>query len=299
MIINTAGLSAVFTGFKKIFQNALKGAPSQWKTVATLVPSSTETNLYAWLGQFPQLREWVGDRVIKNMVSNNYSLPNKDFESTVGVKRTKILDDTYGTMSTIFAEMGAAAARHPDEIVFALLLIGTTELCYDGQPFFDADHPIVVDGVATTVSNYDSTSGGSGKLWVVMDTSRPLKPMIFQKREDYKFQTFKSDNDMHVFMRNEYLYGVDARVVPGFGLWQLAYGSINELTGDNFDLASSALRDLDSDEGKPLGIKPTHIVVGNSNRIRARDIFETEKLASGASNPNYKEVIVIDSPWME
>ena len=41
----------------------------------------------------------------------------------------------------MFEEMGRAAATHPDELVFETVANGFTEECFDGQPFFDTDHP--------------------------------------------------------------------------------------------------------------------------------------------------------------
>ena len=34
---------------------------------------------YAWLGNVPQLREWLDERQIKSMAEYNYNLINKDF----------------------------------------------------------------------------------------------------------------------------------------------------------------------------------------------------------------------------
>jgi phage major head subunit gpT-like protein len=292
MIINTSNLATLFQSYNAAFKKGLKLGETEWQSIATLVPSSSESNLYAFLGQFPKLRKWIGDRIIKSMATHDYSVKNEDFESTVGVSRNKIDDDQYGVFSTLFEEMGYAAKVHPDEIIFALLLLGESELCYDGQPFFDANHP-VKGGVA---SNYDSSGGGN--LWCLMDTKRPLKPMIFQKRQDYKFQAFTKMSDEHVFKTKEFVYGVDARVNAGFGLWQLAYGSKNTLNQTNFDAYQQAMMELKSDEGRPLGVKPNLLVCGPSNHAAARSLILTEKLANGATNPLYKAVDVHVSPYM-
>jgi len=296
MIINTANLTSIFTNYKDSFKTAFERAETDWDRIATMIPSSTEISLYAWLGQFPKLREWLGSRVIKNMVANDYSLTNKDFEATIAVKRTKILDDTFGVFSPLFAEMGFSAKLHPDELVFTELAAGATNLCYDGQPFFNASHPTVVDEVASTASNYDVTGGGN--LWALMDTKRPLKPLIWQKRQEYNFQTFQDPRDQSVFMNNEYVYGVDGRSVAGYGLWQMAYGSLNTLNGTNVDNYIETMMALKSDEGKPLGIKPDLLVCGPSNWAEARDLMELSRLSNGASNPHFQMMKVLVSPQM-
>lgn len=296
MILNMANLATLFRSYNAAFKNAFAQAESVAMKVATEIPSSTEANLYAFLGQFPKMREWIGDRVIKNMASHAYTVTNKPYESTVGVPVPSIEDDTYGVFTPIIQEMAYAAKLHPDELVFALLASGATDLCYDGQPFFSASHPIVVNGVATTTSNYDAVGGGN--LWAVMDTRRPLKPLIYQKRKDYKFVAMNQEHDENVFKSNEILYGVDGRCAAGYGLWQLAYGSLNTLNSTNLDAAVTAMMGLKSDEGKPLGIRPNLLVVGPSRRAAARDLIDVSALASGASNPNYKEMDILVSPHL-
>ena len=58
---------------------------------------------------------------------------------------------------------------------------GTVDLCYDGQPFFNANHPVGT-GV---VSNIDSAGGGD--YWYLLDTRNVIKPIVFQMRQDYEF----------------------------------------------------------------------------------------------------------------
>lgn len=284
MLINNQNLSTLTIAYNAAFKQGFTKAETTYEKVATNVPSKSASNLYPFLGQFPKLREWIGDRHIKNMQAYSYTLVNKDFEATVSVDRNDILDDTYGVYTPLMEELGYAAKRHPDEQVYGKLALGATDLCYDGQPFFDANHPMG----GTTYSNYDSTGGGN--LWMVMDTRHPLKPMIWQRRADYNFVTLNRPTDENVFMRKEYLYGVDGRGVAGFGFWQFAYGSLNTLNGTNLDAAVTALQSLKGDEGKPLGIKPNLLVVGPSNRVAARDTILKELGTAGESNPNYKEL---------
>ncbi|EOW9251042.1 TPA: Mu-like prophage major head subunit gpT family protein, partial [Vibrio cholerae] len=226
-----------------------------------------------------------------------YSLTNKKFEATEGIPRDYIEDDTYGVMMPKFQDMGYAAESHPDEMTFALLASGFTTKCYDGQFFFDTDHPVGEEGQATSVSNMQA---GSGKPWFLLDTSRPLKPLIYQKRKDYNL-TNKSDasNSDHVYMLDEFLYGVDARGNWGFGFWQQAFASKATLDETNFDSAVQKMMEFKSDKGRPLGIKPSLLVVGPSNRAAARALIETERKANGADNQNYKAVELLVVPWLE
>jgi len=62
-----------------------------------------------------------------------------------------------------------------------------------------------------------------------------------------------------VFWRDEYIYGVRANA--GFGLWQLAFGSKEALTADNYEAARQAMMALKGDGGRPLNILPDTLVV--------------------------------------
>jgi phage major head subunit gpT-like protein len=297
MIVNQQNLQALFTGFKAAFNTGFRTSEIYWPKIATMVPSSTSVELYAWLGQFPRLREWIGDRVIKSMEAHNYSIKNKSFESTIGVNRDNIEDDSYGIFNPMFQEMGYSAATHPDELIFQLIALGFTTACYDGQYFFDGDHPVKnSDGKTTSVSNVHLANGG--QPWYLLDTRRPLKPLIFQKRREYAFTSMVNMQDEAVFMRKEYRYGVDARANVGFGFWQQAFGSQEQLVPAAFNDAYDSMMAFKSDEGRPLGIMPNLLVVGPSNREYANECIKAERLANGASNTNRDLVDVMVVPWL-
>lgn len=84
-------------------------------------------------------------------------------------------------------------------------------------PRFDSDHPVK----GSSVSNMQA---GSQPAWFLIDTSRSIKPFIFQERSPYELTNLVNPTDENVFMRDEYLYGVRARANAGFGIWQLAFG---------------------------------------------------------------------------
>lgn len=294
IIINQANLGNLFTGFKAAFNTGFRSSAPMFEKVATVVPSNNASEDYAWLGQWPQLREWIGDRQVKNLAANKYNIKNKKYEATIGVPREDLERDNYGIYTPLFSEMGYAAATHPDNLIWALLaagFAGTLGLAYDGQYFFDTDHPVGAGSVA-------NTDGGSGAVWFLLDTRRPLKPLIFQKEKDYQLVSMTREDDEKVFMTGEFRYGVDARCNVGFGFWQQAWGSKQTLNTANFDAAMAAMMAFKSDEGRPLGISPNLLVVGPTNRAAARALIEAETLASGASNTNFKAVELFVCPWL-
>lgn len=275
--ITPALLADIFTAFNARFQGGFAGVTPSWSQFATEVPSSAASEKYAWLGQWPGMREWIGDRHVKELAGHSYEVVNKDFESTVKVPRNNIADDQIGIFAPMFDEMGRMTAAFPDQLCTTTLAAGFTGLCYDGQPFFDDEHP-VGDGV---VSN---SQGGSGAFWALMDTSRALKPIIYQKRQSFDFTALDKPTDPNVFNRKEFVYGVDGRANAGYGFWQMAVGSKQDLDDDNYEAARVSLRGFKDDEGKPLGNRPTTLVVGGSLEGPAKRLIENQLKTGGESN---------------
>lgn len=296
MIINRSTLDHLTRGFKASFQRGFAGVTPLWGKVATLVPSSTASEDYGWLGKIPGMREWIGDRQINNLKQHDYNIKNKSFENTVGVDRDHIDDDQFGIYAPMMETLGQTAAEHPDILVFGLLAAGFATRCYDGQYFFDADHPVIgADGETASVSNLQA---GSDAPWFLLDTRRPLKPLIYQERKKPNFVALNQDTDENVFMRKEYLYGVDSRCNVGFGFWQMAFGSKAALSAENFEAAYAAMGAFKGDHGSPLGVRPNLLVVGPGLSGAARQIVEAQLINGGDSNTNYKRVDLLEVPWL-
>lgn len=298
-IITPALLASLRTGYSKAFQDALAATPTDWEKLATRVPSSSTSNTYGWLNQYPALREWVGARVVKDMAASAYQVQNKLYEGTVGVARTDIEDDNVGVYTPLFAEMGRAAKAHADQLVFALLAAGESTLCYDGQNFFDTDHPVYPNADGTgTAAQVSNLQAGTDPAWYLLDASRALKPLIFQERTTPELEAMTASNDEGVFTTDTYRYGIRYRCNAGFGFWQLAYKSKAALNAANFNAAMAAMMQVKADGGRPMGVKPTHLVVPPALRAQALSLIEAQLTGGGDSNPNYRAVEVVVSPWL-
>jgi len=297
MIINAANLSLLYEGFNTSFNNAFGATPSNWADVAMEMPSNTRETTYAWLGQLPSIREWLGDRIVQNLVAHSYKIANKNFELTLSVSRNDIEDDQYGVLGPLFSEMGRSCAVHPDQLIFGLLAQGFTTPCYDGANFFDTVHPVTnANGAVNLVAN--AVPGGGSPTWYLFDTSRAIRPLIFQKRRPYTMVAKVNPDDDNVFSRMEYLYGVDARVNAGFGLWQFAYASTAALTPDSYGAARAAMHALTGDTGRPLGIMPDTLVVPTELEAAGMTIINADRNAAGATNIWAKTAKLIVTPWL-
>jgi phage major head subunit gpT-like protein len=161
MLVTPSALKNLTTGFSDIYQGAYSASPTFWEKLATKVPSSSKSNTYGWMTKLPRMRQWIGERLIQNLVSKSYVLENLPFELTVEVDRDDIEDDNLGVYRPLIQAMGEQAARWPDDLLVSLLQNGETNLCFDDKAFFADDHDFggnTVDnnftGTALTAANY-------------------------------------------------------------------------------------------------------------------------------------------------
>lgn len=134
--------------------------------------------------------------------------------------------------------------------------------------------------------------------WYLLDTSRSLKPLIYQERMKPSFTSMTKEDDEQVFMADEYRYGVRSRCNVGFGFWQLAAMSTEELNTANFEKVYDAMRNQKADGGRPLDIRPNLLVVPTTLRSKAKEVVGVQRLANGADNPNFELVQVLDTAWL-
>ena len=217
----------------------------------------------------------------------------------MSAKRTDIEDDEEGINKPLFGVMGRAAKSFPDELVYGLLRLGLSTLCFDGQYFFDTDHPVYpnVDGTgaAATIANI---ADGTDIPWFLLDTSRVLKPVLFQERTKPELTSMTRADDEAVFLPDEYRFGIRYRCNSGFGFWQTAYCSGKPLNDANFNAAYDAMTAFKADGGRPLGIKPTLLVVPTNLRTAAAEVVQVARRTDGSDNPNAGIVDVLVTPWL-
>lgn len=299
MIINKQVLQSIFVNLKTTFHNALSTAPSQYEEIAMKVTSTGKSNDYKWLSTFPRMKKWIGDKVVKQLSAFGYSIVNDDWEATVEVDRNDIEDDNLGIYAPQAQMAGYSSKQLPDEIVFGLVAAGFSSKCYDGQYFFDTDHPVGKNGapvsnkgtkalsiassalaqasfgaariamrsfkddegrplnvnpnvllvppaledIANTLMTTDRLEDGKPNLykgaakvvvdahltsdtaWFLLDTTKPVKPFIYQERKAPVFVQQTDPEADDVFSRRKFKFGAEARAAGGYGLWQLAYGS--------------------------------------------------------------------------
>ncbi len=269
MIINVESLARLYTGLTAVFNAAFQDTETWYEKMAMTVPATTRIMDYKFLLDFPMVREWIGDRQVSSLEPKAFQVETKDWEATIEVDRNDIEDDQLGLYNPIVAALAQEARKHPEKLIADLLSGAFTTPCYDGQNFFSDKHQ-VGDG---TASNF---ADGTSTPWYLLDTSRAVKPFIFQLRRAVQLVRMDRQNDEHAFMRKKLRYGVDYRGAAAYGMWQLAYASKNTLDPSNYAASRAAMMSVKNADGRPLGIKPNLLVVPPSLEEQAREILQAQ-----------------------
>lgn len=297
--ITQAQLDMLKTTLKAGFNRGLGMTEPHWKKIAGYIKSDSRSNTYAWLSQFPAFREWIGSRLHKVLSEKAYVVNNRKFEATIDVERTDIDDGILGHYTTIAEGQGQAAMDLQNDIIFQALLDGFSSQCYDGQFFFDTDHPTYANedgtGAVTLVSNMQA---GTGAPWVMLCTKRAPKPLYLQEREVVEFEGQTTVATSQVFDQDKYSFGGRWRGEAAYGFWQCAFGSKATLNSSNFNAAYDAMMNVKGDGQRKLGIVADTLVVGPSNRVAAEAILEKQLINGGDTNTDYKRLALVVTPWL-
>jgi hypothetical protein len=145
---------------------------SAWAQKLTFqVPSDQEAELVRWLAAPPQLQEWKGPRIAKDLPIYSQILQNLLYEATLDVDKFDWKNQKFGLITKSFGEMGAVASQHWDLIV-SLNLIEANPVGYDSKNFFSTTHTL--GGDSGTMVNDLTVAGGFGSLQVA-DPANPTQ----------------------------------------------------------------------------------------------------------------------------
>lgn len=126
---------------------------------ATPYGSDQETEEYAWLGQVPGMREWVGGRNAKGLRDQSYKIRNKEFESTLEFLVKELRRDKTGQIEMRISEHVNRADAHWAELLSTLIVNAEAQVCYDGEYFFDTDHTEGDSGTQDNDLTYAAATG--------------------------------------------------------------------------------------------------------------------------------------------
>jgi len=180
--------SALQKGLLTQFQEGFTTVEADWDKIATKVPSTARSEDYSWIGSVPRMRKMEGERAPKQLLDYTYTITNEEYEASIIVNHADIKDDQTGQYGPRARAIGEAVKTFPDELLFLdLIPNGTTNTCYDGQFFFDSDHPIGDSG--TTQSNLGSTALDAAAFQAARTVLRKMK-------DDQGRPTFNNNMDL-------------------------------------------------------------------------------------------------------
>ncbi|KAK3606832.1 hypothetical protein CHS0354_018426 [Potamilus streckersoni] len=291
-IIKDTQLDAIRTAIRSKFNTGLSAERDDAAIVSTEIYEPDYTLTYAWLDGFPKLKTWASGSVpLADIKERSYKTQAIRYGSGVEISLTDIELDRIGHYGTMAEERGREVVKHKNRLVFGHLKSGETKSCFDGQYFFDTDHPVypTEDGTGsayTDVSKISNHMGGTGTAWYLLSTNRTYKPIIYHTAIKPELRDAMHDDDAAI--RNDsHLMTIKTVVGTGFGFWQTAVVSRQDLTKTNFEAAMERMMGFVGNGGDPLGIMPDMMVVPPSLRSKALDIVKATQMSNGASNTNY------------
>lgn len=108
--------------------------------VSNMFTSDQATEQYAFLGQSPVFREWLGGRQAKGLSSQAFEIRNKHYESTLEIAVRDARRDKTGQIMARMNEWVDRSLSHWASLLSTLLINAESTTCYDGQYYFDTDH---------------------------------------------------------------------------------------------------------------------------------------------------------------
>lgn len=139
------------------FYNTLEqDAGLEWvDSISMLFSSDQDGETYAWIGQSPVMREWIGGRHAKGFTENSIELKNTHFEATVEFLVKDMRRDKSSQVDIRIDDLAKRTNSHWASLLSTLIVSGESALSYDGQFFFDTDHAEGESGVQSNKIDVD------------------------------------------------------------------------------------------------------------------------------------------------
>lgn len=302
-IIAPERIKQLQTDVKMQFQTGTESAKVDvsHKPFSLEMASTSASNTYEWLGEMPDVTEWIGPRKLKSVKSFVYEIKNKAWENAIVVTEMDLMNNNLAGKYVNAQALGVNIMSHPAKMAFVALACGHLAPCYDGQNFFDLEHPSAENtdgsGVVKFWANMSAPAGDDGLAWFLIDNRQVVQPIVVQKRTDVRFMTNGMDGGKGseaFFMEKTIKFGADYYGHVGYGLPAMAYRSTRPLTIENLQAAWLAMSEFTGDGGRNLEVSPTLLVVPELYRFKALAILKT-KVVSATDNIMFDSLELLTS----
>lgn len=189
------------------------------------------------------------DEIVMDLVNNAFANPCYDGQYFIDTDHpVRQADGTLGSVSNKGTKALSAASQ---AAAMASLGVGMTAMQMfkddEGRPL-NVNPNILLVGpalrdIAKVLATNDRLDDGkanpykgtfevvvdaritSSTAWYLLDTTKPVRPFIYQERKAPVFVQQTDPQADDVFNRKKFKFGAEARAAGGYGFWQLAYAS--------------------------------------------------------------------------
>lgn len=270
---NKAKLDEFFYSWATTFNGIMSVVDADRTLISTEVQSKGRKTRHGWMKQFPIMRKWINDRHIHTLDMEDYEIVNEKYESTVGIPIEELedIDSDLAAYGINFATMAEQAKLSQTISVYNYLkrahLDQKQYYGYDDKPMFSKTHNVGAGDTSNLLG-----AGDTPKFWI-LDTSKIVKPLIFQNRVKPKLQYINKSLEKTLaqddvaegvseieFNEDEYRVGTRARWGKGHSMWQFGVASTEDPDKDSIYDALQQLQKYKFDNKLPINIKGTVIL---------------------------------------
>lgn len=157
-VVRTSQLEALRTGLNTSYIDALATQREfAYQQVCTPLAIEKKKVALAVADILPQMRKWVGERKFHSAAEHSIELTNEHYELSMEVDADDVEDDEYSGYILEAGGLGDRTVEHPDVLFASLVQSAHQVIGFDGQNFFDTDHPIDIKNSLGAQSNYEAS----------------------------------------------------------------------------------------------------------------------------------------------
>ncbi len=131
------------------------------------VGSNSASETYAGLQVPPVMRKWLSGRSPKELREDSITIVNDEYEASIIIPKRFMRRDKIGAIDPIIQGLADRSVQHWRSLIATLIVNAQSTNCYDGQYFFDTDHPIGDTGstqsndISADISTYPVVKAGT------------------------------------------------------------------------------------------------------------------------------------------
>ena len=159
MLLNQ--LTAAATLFQAWATEQLVAYVPAWDKVGMRVEGDATAFALPFLQDLPILREWIGDKIVKDLTEQRVVVVPKDWESTIGIKVRDLESNLLGNYRPMIQTYPVMAMVDRENQFWSMFNTMFATNGYDNVPFLGTTHP--VDG-GTQSNLIDTGANANAKL---------------------------------------------------------------------------------------------------------------------------------------